>query len=149
MALTRPFTPQEFRSIYSRVPRLSVDVLIKTPGGLVLTLREIDPYKGQWHMPGGTVLHGETLHEAVMRSAREEVGLEVEVTRPLGYIEYLSERDLGVFNQTASLVFLASVVGGELRGSSEAKNVKAWSRLPENMIIDQKRFIKNLVWLES
>ena len=149
MALTRPLPYEEFRSIYSRVPRLSVDVLVNTDQGFVLTLREIIPWKGYWHMPGGTLLYGETLDQAVRRSAREEIGVNVEVDRSLGYIEYLDESKVEAFNRTVTLVFLAHVVGGELRGSEEGRNVRVWSQLPEKMIPDQRCFIRSLPWFDQ
>ena len=50
----------EFDAIFSRVPRLSVEVVIYTPErGVLLMLRDIPPNVGAWHIPGGTVLFGE------------------------------------------------------------------------------------------
>lgn len=47
-----PFTEGEFRSIYSKATRLTVGVVIQTEQGVVLTLRSLDTWKGQWHIPG-------------------------------------------------------------------------------------------------
>src|SRR6185295_8718349 len=62
---------KEFDAIYSLVPRLTVEVVVQTDAGIVLTRRAIEPAKGKWHIPGGTVFKGETLRQAVKRVARE------------------------------------------------------------------------------
>src|SRR5689334_17288551 len=81
----------EYDSIYRRVPRLCVEVVIAAPGrGVVLALRDIPPNQGAWHIPGGTVLFGEPVADAFKRVAHSEVGLDVEPGEPLGYIEYPS-----------------------------------------------------------
>ncbi|MFH0805336.1 MAG: NUDIX domain-containing protein, partial [Patescibacteria group bacterium] len=64
-----PFS--EFKSIYSRVPRLCVEIMVKTNNGVLLLKRNIDPEKGKWHLPGGTVLKGERLEDTVKRVAME------------------------------------------------------------------------------
>src|SRR5581483_5588422 len=89
---TRPPLPKhEFDWIFSRVPRLTVEVVITAPSrGVLLSLREIEPCRGMWHLPGGTVRFGEPATEAVVRVARDELGLDVEVGPLLGYIEYPS-----------------------------------------------------------
>src|SRR5579884_17532 len=80
---------EEFLAIYRRVPRLCVEVVILEPArGVLLKVRDIPPNEGAWHIPGGTVLFGEPLVEAVKRVARDELGLEAEAGPLLGYIEY-------------------------------------------------------------
>jgi len=92
----RRLSDKEFKEIYSKVPRLTVEVIVKGPqGGVILSLRNISPCKGLWHIPGGTVYLRETLDEAVKRVAQEELGIEVEIEKLLGYIHYPS-----VFEET-------------------------------------------------
>src|SRR5436305_1013854 len=82
---------EEYDAIYSRVPRLSVEVLVLDPArGVILALRDIPPFEGAWHIPGGTVLFGEPVTEAVRRVAQRELGVEVTADELLGYIEYPS-----------------------------------------------------------
>ena len=54
---------------------------------LLLIRRGHGPGAGLWSFPGGRVEPGETLHEAVVREAFEETGLEVVVDRFVGYVE--------------------------------------------------------------
>ncbi len=50
--------------------------------GRVLLIRH--SWYGVWCLPGGTVEPGESVAEAAVREAREETGLEVELTRLVG-----------------------------------------------------------------
>ena len=87
----------EFWAIYSRVPRMCVEVVIRSAErGVLLTLRDIPPNVGAWHIPGGTVLFAEQLVDAVRRVARDELGFAVEVGELLGYIEYPSHAEAGI-----------------------------------------------------
>jgi 8-oxo-dGTP pyrophosphatase MutT (NUDIX family) len=43
---------------------------------------------GLWGLPKGTPVQGETLEQTARREVREETGLQVEIERPLGAIEY-------------------------------------------------------------
>ena len=62
-----PLSQKELWEIYKKVPRLTVETIFHSNGGVFLTLRNIDPCKGLWHSPGGTVRFGERLTEAVAR----------------------------------------------------------------------------------
>src|SRR5258706_5317068 len=107
----QPFTLEEFRSIYSQVPRLTVEVIIKNENGLLLTLRKIQPFQNLWHIPGGTVYFKEPISIAVSRVAKEELGVEVQIEKFLGYIEYLHQDDIGNwFDHPVGLVFLCNQI---------------------------------------
>lgn len=136
-----PLTSEEFREIYAKVPRLCVEVILKTDDGVVLSLRSIEPYKGQWHIPGGTVLRGESLVEAVKRVARDELGVEVAVVAQTGIIEYPSEREIGHFGHSVGVAFVVKQMRGDLRGSRQGSEVKTFVRCPENIIEEQKQFL--------
>ena len=70
-----PLTPEEFSDIYSRVPRLTVELIVKSGEGLLMTLRSIEPYAGLWHIPGGTVYYGELVEQTVDRIAMRELNI--------------------------------------------------------------------------
>jgi 8-oxo-dGTP diphosphatase len=46
---------------------------------VLLTRRCIEPFCGQWVMPGGKIDHGESILAALHREVREEVGLDIHV----------------------------------------------------------------------
>lgn len=70
-----------------RNPAPTVDVVILVPdmgpdGGVVLVERRNPPLG--WALPGGFIDYGESCERAAVREAREETGLEVELTGLLG-----------------------------------------------------------------
>lgn len=86
-----PWLPkEEYDRIFAIVPRLTVEVVIADGRGVLLAERDIEPNVGAWHLPGGTVYWGERVLDAVVRKAREELGIAVAVGELLGYVEYPS-----------------------------------------------------------
>jgi colanic acid biosynthesis protein WcaH len=83
--------PEKWEVIVDNVPIVSVDLIVKYEGGVLLGLRENEPAKGEWFVPGGTVLKNEQLREAVQRVAKTELGCEVEIVDRLGAYEHFYE----------------------------------------------------------
>lgn len=133
---------EEFKSIFSKVPRLTVEVILVEGGAVALARRDIEPWKGMWHLPGGTVYHGESLVETVKRVAKDEMGVEVEVVRELGHIEYPSVKIEGGFDWPVGVAFLVKKMNGDLRGNENGKEVKFFSELPEELIREQREFLE-------
>jgi ADP-ribose pyrophosphatase YjhB (NUDIX family) len=140
MAPGKPFSYAEFRKIYSKVPRLSVDVVVYGPQGILLTLRSIEPHRNQWHVPGSTVVYGEKVIDTVRRVARNELHVSIRPPEFLGYIEYNEEKQRG-FGRSVSLVFLAEMRSGNPAPDKDASEAAFFSRLPKNMIREQKKFL--------
>lgn len=84
----KPIPDDEWRSIVANVPLVSVDLVIEHDGGVLLGKRENEPAKGEWFVPGGTVLKNEPRTDAVHRVADEEVGESVVVEDCLGTFEH-------------------------------------------------------------
>ncbi len=133
-----PLPQAEFDWIFSRVPRLTVEVVAAEPGrGVLLSLREIDPCRGLWHLPGGTVRFGEPTRDAVVRVARDELGAVVTVGELLGYIEYPSHYENGL-DSPVGLAFRAM-----LAAPVELPAGCRWFReLPDNMHNEQRDFLR-------
>jgi ADP-ribose pyrophosphatase YjhB (NUDIX family) len=93
----------KFIEIYSLVPRLCVEIVVKTNEGVLLTKRNIPPALGMWHLPGGTWLKGETAEEAAKRIALDELGIDISLGELLGYVDFSPEVAVG---HSISLVFL-------------------------------------------
>jgi ADP-ribose pyrophosphatase YjhB (NUDIX family) len=129
-----PLPKDEFDAIFSRVPRLTVEVVISSPEqGVLLSLRDIEPCKGMWHLPGGTVRFGEPLVEAVARVASDELGVTVDVGEMLGYIEYPSHYENGL-DCPVGVAFAATISDG----SPSAAGCEWFQALPQNMHDEQK-----------
>ncbi len=130
-----------YRRIYSKVPRLCVELIIKSPKGIVLIKRgehEEGPDKGTWHLPGKTLLFGETIPAGLRRVAKNETGLKVNVTKFLGYHDYRPDTGYG---HTISLFFLATPVGGKLK-DAEGREIHYFKKLPSNIGFGQRAVIK-------
>ena len=133
--MSEPLPKDEFDRIFSRVPRLTVEVLITSQErGVLLALRDVDPCRGMWNLPGGTVRFGERLVDAVRRVAADELGVSVRVGSLVGYIEYPSHYENGL-DSPVGLVFRAEPL-------DQAQSRGQWfTALPENMHEEQKEFL--------
>jgi 8-oxo-dGTP diphosphatase len=77
--------PEElYKKVFKFIPRFTVDVIIKKGSSILLTKRDIPPFRGYWHLPGGTIRYGERIKEAVKRVAKEETGLKVKIKKLIG-----------------------------------------------------------------
>lgn len=135
-----PLSQKEFWEIYKKVPRLTVEIIVKNDTGIYLTERNIEPCKGLWHLPGGTVRFGEPLVDAVKRIAKRELGIDVTETKLLGYIEYPShyQNDL---DSPVGIAFEVTGYKGALQPNNEASNSGWFADLPEAMHDEQREFL--------
>lgn len=128
----------EYDSIYSRVPRLCVEVVITAPErGVLLAVRDIPPNVGAWHIPGGTVLFAEPLVEAVKRVARDELDAEVEVGEVLGYIEYPSHHENGL-DSPVGIAFATELASPP---DQLPEGCEWFTRLPDGLYAEQAQFL--------
>jgi ADP-ribose pyrophosphatase YjhB (NUDIX family) len=124
--------PKElYLSIYSQVPRFCVELLIKTSEGILLTLRDIEPKIGFWHLPGGTVLMDESVEDAVKRVANEELGTDVRVLGLEKYIDYYLTDS--VKGHAVSLVFNVEVIG-DIKLDHQASDFGYFSEAPDKLL---------------
>ena len=139
---SHPLTRDEFRDIYSKVPRLTVEVVVRSPAGVLLTLHDIEPCRGLWHLPGGTVRFGEKLVDAVRRVAAREVGIDVVAAHPLGYIEYPSHHENGL-DSPVGIAFDVVDYTGVPHADDEAADARWFTELPAQMHREQVDFLRS------
>lgn len=132
---------KEFKYIYSKVPRTTVEIVLVINGAVVLTLRDIEPYKGYWHTPGGTLYYKERMEDAVKRVAKEELGVEVEIDEFLGFWTIPEWKMNEGFSHAVGLVHKVKMKAGKLRGSNQGAKVKLFKKLPSKMVNEQKEFL--------
>ncbi len=114
---------------YPEYPLVGVGAVIVEDGRALLIRRGQAPLLGEWSLPGGVLECGETLREAVIREAREETGLVVEVDEMLGVYERVIRSDDGRVRYHYVLIdFLCRQVAGELKAASDAAEVGWFSR---------------------
>ncbi|GAA3459923.1 NUDIX hydrolase [Saccharothrix longispora] len=104
--------------------RVAVSAIVQDPTGRLLMIRRTDNDK--YAIPGGGQEVGETLSQAAIREVEEETGIHVEVTGLVGLYSnpnHVIAYDNGEVRQEFSICFRAQPIAGELRTSSESKEV--------------------------
>lgn len=138
------FPFEVFKDIFSKVPRVTVEIVLIKDGGIVLSLRNIEPYKGYWHTPGGTLFHKEKVEDAVKRVAKEELGISVGVDKFLGYWEIPEWTQPKGFSHAVGLVFQVKTLSEELKPDTQSSEIKVFEKLPEKMIKEQKELLERI-----
>lgn len=120
---------------------LAVIVAIIDDGKVLLTKREDFEV---WCLPGGSVEAGESLAAAGIREAKEETGLDVELTRLVGVYSRLG----GGLPDVHSVLYTAKPVGGELRlQPNETIEVAffPFDQLPQEMLFGHRKRISDAI----
>jgi ADP-ribose pyrophosphatase YjhB (NUDIX family) len=98
-------------------PPVAADIITEIGDKIVLIERKNFPLG--WAIPGGFVDFGETVEDAAVREAREEISLDVEIRALLGVY---SRPDRDPRGQTITIVYVARA-SGEPRAADDAKTV--------------------------
>lgn len=81
----------EFVEVIKKTPLVAVDLLVRNQEDEVLLgLRDNEPARGFWFVPGGRILLDERITDAFRRIAKEELGIKasIEEARLLGVYEH-------------------------------------------------------------
>jgi ADP-ribose pyrophosphatase YjhB (NUDIX family) len=103
---------------------VAVTAFILDEFGQLLMIRRTD--NDLYAIPGGAQEIGETVSAAAVRETQEETGIDIQVTGLIGIYsdpEHVIEFSDGEVRQEFSICFRATPIGGELRTSSESKEV--------------------------
>lgn len=122
-----------------KTPLLTVDIIIRFQGGIVLIERKNPP--AGWALPGGFVDVGESVEEAAVREAREETNLDV---RLLEQFHVYSNPKRDPRFHTVSVVFIGEG-RGVLEGRDDARKAAVYTspHLPEEIAFDHGRIVKD------
>lgn len=135
---------EDYAFIYNRSPRICVDLIIRdTQGAILLTKRDIEPYKNHWHFPGGRIKFRETAAQAIKRILKGELGLEQDwETLELGFCEFLEEIQDGNERHSISLVHEIHLSNDiQVQLDKNSKDSGFFQAIQEPMIPPQKEFL--------
>lgn len=111
------YIPDElYHKILDSMPILCVDGMVIKDGEVLLLLRGNEPEKNRWWFPGGRVLKGETLEDAILRKVKEETGLTCKVTSTLDITQTMFPK--GINNKTTHTVNICFIL------ETDGKNFK-------------------------
>ena len=116
-------------------PAVAVDLVIFTLRDSVLQVliieRGLEPFRGQWALPGGFVRIKEPLADAALRELREETGLSQSYLEQVGAF---GDPDRDPRERVISVAYFAIISADKvaLQAGSDARRVKwcAWNELP-------------------
>lgn len=123
-------------------PWIGVDAIILSEDGdkVLLIKRGSKAYHGMWGFVSGVVEWGEEIEETVVREAKEETHLDVEVVKFVG--RYYDKKGRHPTKTMICLPHICKVVGGELQ--ADADDAK-WFKLTEvkdmNLAFDHKQML--------
>jgi 8-oxo-dGTP diphosphatase len=122
-------------------PSVMVDAVVVRNDKLLLVKRKKDPFKGFLTFPGGKVDEGEKVEDAVKRELQEETSLEIEPTEILGVYSDPSRDPRG---HRISITFIAKVISGEAKASSDAESIE-WLSVNEqkDLGFDHNKILKD------
>lgn len=103
-------------------PLLSVDVIIRYKGGIVLVDRAKEPFG--WSIPGGFVEFGETVEQAAIREAKEETNLDITIDRQFHVYSDPKRDPRGSHSITVAIIADGK---GTLKAADDAKDAKIFS----------------------
>jgi ADP-ribose pyrophosphatase YjhB (NUDIX family) len=120
-----------------KTPLLTVDIIIRYKGGIVLIERK-NPPQG-WALPGGFVDIGESVEDAAIREAKEETTLDVTLSEQF---HVYSKPDRDPRFHTVSVVFIGEGKG-VLKGMDDARKAEIFteSTLPGAIAFDHRVII--------
>lgn len=89
---------------------------------------------GFWSKPGGGVEIGEKVEDAIKREIKEELNVDIELVKFLGYTDHIIK---GENQHWVAFSYLAKIVGGELKNLEPEKHEEikwfSFSELPEKI----------------
>lgn len=99
----------------------AVGALVLHCGKVLLVLRANSPYKGEWAVPGGRVLSGETLQQAVEREVQEETGIVVRACESILSFRVVDYAANGAVRSRFCVTdFVAQYINGEITPGDDA-----------------------------
>ena len=113
---------------------------------VLLIKRGLDPFKGQWALPGGFVRKGESVNQAVLREIQEEAGIKNELYLEQLYTFGQPDRDPRGWIISVSYFALVNLHNYDIKAATDATDV-GWfevSNLPK-LAFDHNQIIEKAI----
>ncbi len=110
-------------------PQVAVGAVVFNENKVLLVKRSNEPAKDMWAVPGGKILPGETMRDALQREVFEETAIQIEVREPV-YIFDVIEKDKSseLLFHYVIIDFEADYISGEIKAGDDALSVGWFSR---------------------
>ena len=116
---------------YPDRPYVGVGVIVFRDQEVLLVKRNKEPNKGQWSIPGGRQMIGETAAEAAQRELLEETGVKVDQLLLVDVVDAIIPDVEGKIKYHYTLVdYMGQWLSGESRPGDDAQEVR-WVSLNE------------------
>ena len=116
---------------YPDRPYLGVGVIVFRDQEVLLVKRNKEPSKGQWSIPGGSQIIGETAAEAAQRELLEETGVKVDRLLLVDVVDAIIPDVEGKIKYHYTLVdYMGKWHSGKSRPGDDAQEVR-WVRMNE------------------
>ena len=104
-------------------------VILNDDNEILLLQRNKAPEAGNWSVPGGAVEFGETMEDALKRELYEELGIEIEIIKPLTFTDHIPSPKS---THWVVATFLAKIISGEVTNKEPEKHQQlAWFSLTD------------------
>lgn len=129
-----------------KLPKVGVGAVIQNKENkILLVLRKKAPEAGCWSLPGGKVDYMETIENAIIREIKEELGVDIEITRLVCVTNHIIQtEDIHYVAPT----FAARITNGEVRNREphalEKVHWFAIDEIPENITITTDYALKQI-----
>lgn len=110
-----------------------VCMVIRRKNGRLLTMIKTFYPRGAHRLPTGGINYGESIYDALLRETHEETGLQVEVSRFLAAVAYLTN-NTGDTPSFYTFAFLLDEIGGTLGVLDESERIEEFLEIePEQL----------------
>jgi len=127
MEVVKWIDPKLYETIRSLMPIPCVDLLVKDGKKILLAKRVNEPAKGLWWSPGGRILRGETLTDAVHRKAKQELGSDVWISKQVKTYDFIWRLVDGTTFHTPTTYYVVELKGHRLKLDPQHSEFKWFS----------------------
>ncbi len=120
---------RENANAYPEKPSVGAGAIVIHDDKILMVKRGVEPGRGLWAIPGGTLRLGETLRACAAREILEETGVTIAVGECIYVFDLIEHDDAGkVKFHFVVADFAAIYVEGEPKGSDDAEEAGWFSR---------------------